>query len=61
MHDSARAIIQDRLRRGLECSTRCMLNDLGLLSLADAEQSVLDFPYFRQVFLAPPWEEIDRQ
>ena len=36
----------------------CMLNDLGLLSMAEAGQSVLDFPYFRQVFVAPAWEEI---
>ena len=35
-----------------------MLNDLGLLSMAEAGQSVVDFPYFRQVFVAPPWEEI---
>ena len=36
----------------------CMLNDLGLVSMAEAGQSVLDFPYCRQVFVAPPWEEI---
>ena len=36
----------------------CMLNELGLLSMTEAGQSVLDFPYFRQVFVAPPWEEI---
>src|SRR4030095_9873169 len=36
----------------------CMLNDLGLLSMAEAGQSILDYPYFRQVFVAPPWEEI---
>jgi predicted ATPase len=94
VHDSARAIIQDRLRRGLSArpdpaafatatlrmdieryrqaptdadlvffdraipDALCMLNDLGLLSMAEARQSVLDFPYFRQVFVAPPWEEI---
>jgi predicted ATPase len=94
VHDSARAIIQDRLRRGLSArpdpaefatatlrmdieryrqapteadlvffdraipDALCMLNDLGLLSMAEAEQSVLDFPYFRHVFVAPPWEEI---
>ncbi|HJZ72116.1 MAG TPA: AAA family ATPase [Vicinamibacterales bacterium] len=94
VHDSARAIIQDRLRRGLSArpdpaefatailrmdieryrqapteadlvffdraipDALCMLNDLGLLSMAEAEQSVLDFPYFRQVFVAPPWEAI---
>ena len=94
VHDSARAIIQDRLRRGLSArpdpaefatailrmdieryrqvpagadlvffdraipDALCMLNDLGLLSLADAGRSVLDFPYIRQVFVAPPWEEI---
>lgn len=94
VHDSARTVIQDRLRRGLSArpdpatfaaailrmdveryrqapteadlvffdraipDALCMLNDLGLLSMAEAEQSVLHFPYFRQVFLAPPWEEI---
>jgi len=94
VHDSARAIIQDRLRRGLSArpdpaefatvtlrmdieryrqapteadlvffdraipDALCMLNDLGLLSMAEAGQSVLDFPYFRQVFVAPAWEEI---
>ena len=94
VHDSARAIIQDRLRRGLsarphpaefatailrmdieryrEAPTEadlvffdraipdglCMLNDLGLLSMAEARQSVHDFPYSRRVFVAPPWEEI---
>ena len=94
VHDSARAIIQDRVRRGLSARPEppefaaailrmdieryrqapmeadfvffdraipdalWMLNDLGLLSMAEAEQSVLDFPYFRQVFVAPPWEEI---
>ena len=94
MPDSARAIIQDRLRRGLKArpdpaefaaailhmdreryrqapteadlvffdraipDALCMLNDLGLLSMAEAGQSVLNFPYCRQVFVAPPWEEI---
>jgi predicted ATPase len=94
VHDSARAIIQDRLRRGLTArpdpaefaaailrmdvdryrqapteaglvffdraipDALCMLTDLGLLSMAEAVQSVLKFPYFRQVFVAPPWEEI---
>jgi predicted ATPase len=94
VHDSARAIIQDRLRRGLSArpdpaefasailrmdieryrqapseadfvffdraipDALCMLNGLGLLSLADARQAVSDFPYFGQVFVAPPWEEI---
>jgi predicted ATPase len=36
----------------------CMLNDLGLLPLAEAERCIADFPYFRQVFVAPPWPEI---
>ena len=94
LHDSARAIIQDRLRHGLsarpdppefamailrmdiqqyrQASTEadlvffdraipdalCMLNDLGLLSMAEARQAVLEFPYFRQVFVASPWEAI---
>jgi len=94
VHDSARAIIQDRLRRGLSArpdpaafatatmrmdieryrqaptdadlvffdraipDALCMLNGLGLLSMAEARQSILHFPYFRQVFVAPPWEEI---
>jgi predicted ATPase len=94
MPDSARAIIQDRLRCGLSArpdpaefatailrmdierfqqapmeaslvffdraipDALCMLNDLGLLSMAQVGQSVLDFPYFRQVFVTPPWEEI---
>jgi predicted ATPase len=94
VHDSARAIIQDRLRRGLSArpdpaefatailrmdveryrqapteadlvffdraipDALCMLNDLGLLSIAEARQSIWDYPYFRQVFMAPPWEEI---
>jgi len=94
VHDCARAIIQDRLRRGLSArpdpaefakailrmdieryreaptdadlvffdraipDALCMLNNLGLLSMAEAEQYLLDFPYFRQVFVAPPWEEI---
>ena len=26
--------------------------------MADVGQSVLHFPYFGQVFVAPPWEEI---
>ena len=90
VHDSARAIIQDRLRRGLSArpdpakfaaailrmdveryrqapteadlvfldraipDALCMLNDLGLRSMAEAGQALLDFPFFRQVFLAPP-------
>src|SRR5262249_3786861 len=94
MDDSARAIIQDRLRRGLsarpdpaEFATTilhmdierhrqaptqadlwifdraippalCMLNYLCLQSVEEAGKSVLDFPYLRQVFVAPPWEEI---
>ena len=94
VHNSARAIIQDRLRRGLNArpdpakfaaailrmgvgryrqapteadlvffdraipDALCMLTDLGLLSIAEARQSILDYPYFRQVFVAPPWEEI---
>ncbi len=93
-HDSARAIIQDRLRCGLSArpdpaefatatlrmdieryrqaptqvslvffdraipDALCMLNDLGLLSIAEARQSLLSFPYFPRVFVAPPWEEI---
>jgi predicted ATPase len=92
--DSARALIQDRVRRGssarpapAEFATAilrldveqyrraptdgpvvffdraipdalCMLHDAGLLSLAEAGQRVLDFPYFREVFVAPPWDEI---
>jgi predicted ATPase len=92
--DSARAIIQDRVRRGssgrpapAEFATAilrldveqyrraptdvavvffdraipdalCMLHDAGLLSLAEAGQRVLDFPYSRHVFVAPPWEAI---
>jgi len=35
-----------------------MLNDLGLVSIEEARQSALNFPYFREVFVAPPWEEI---
>ena len=80
VHDSARAIIQDRLRRGLSArpdpakfaaailrmdveryrqapteadlvfldraipDALCMLNDLGLRSMAEAGQALLDFP-----------------
>jgi predicted ATPase len=94
VHDSARAIIQGRVRRGLSAQpdpaefatatlhmdieryrqapteadlvffdraipdALCMLNDLGLLSMAEAGQSLLDFPYSHEVFVAPPWEEI---
>jgi len=94
--DSARAIIRERVRRGLSArpapaefaaailrmdieryreaptgsivvffdraipDALCMLNDLGLLTLAEARRSVADFPYFRQVFVAPPWPEIYR-
>jgi predicted ATPase len=36
----------------------CMLNDVGLLSMAEAEQRVTHFPYCRQVFVAPPWQDI---
>jgi predicted ATPase len=93
-HDSARAIIQDRVSRGLSArpdpgqfartilrmdieryrhaptevdlvffdraipDALCMLNALGLLSMADAGQFVVDFPYFHYVFVAPPWEAI---
>jgi predicted ATPase len=92
--DSARAIIQDRVRRGSSArpdapefaaailrmdieryrqaptdvevvffdravpDALCMLNDLGLLSLAEAEQRAAEFPYWREVFVAPPWQEI---
>jgi predicted ATPase len=92
--DSARAIIQERVRCGLparpdpaEFATAilrmdieryrdapagveavffdraipdalCMLNDLGLLSLEEAGRSVADFPYWREVFVAPPWQQI---
>jgi predicted ATPase len=94
MHDSARAVIQDRLRRGLSArpdpaefatatlhmdieryrqaptdadlvffdraipDALCMPNNLGLLSMAEAGQSVSGFPYCRKVFVAPPWAEI---
>ncbi len=94
VHDSARAVIHDRVRRGLSArpdpatfaaailrmdveryrqaptaadlvffdraipDALGMLHDLGLLSVEEAGQSVSRFPYFRQVFLAPPWEEI---
>jgi len=94
VHESARAIIQNRLWRGLSArpdpaefaaailhmdiehyrraSTEaesvffdraipdalCMLHDLDRLSLAEAEEYVSDFPYFRQVFVPPPWEKI---
>jgi predicted ATPase len=89
VHNSGRAIIQDRLGRGLSArpdpadfatamlrmdieryrqvpteanpvffdraipGALCMLNDLGLLLMAKVGQSVLDFPYYRQVFVAP--------
>jgi predicted ATPase len=92
--DSARAIIQQRLRGGLTArpapaefaaailrmdieryreapsaaelvffdraipDALCMLNDLGLLSPSEVQQSLSDFPYFGQVFVAPPWQEI---
>jgi predicted ATPase len=36
----------------------CMLSDLGRLSLAEAGQAVTEYRYCRQVFLAPPWQEI---
>jgi predicted ATPase len=94
MHDSARAIIQERVRRGLSArpdpgqfarailrmdieryrhaptevdlvffdraipDALCMLDALGLLSLTEAREFVMDFPYFHHVFVAPPWEAI---
>jgi predicted ATPase len=94
VRDSARAIIQDRMQRGLSLrpdaaefaaailrmdieryrqapadaelvffdraipDALCMLNDLGLQSLAEAGQCLSDFPYNREVFVAPPWQEI---
>jgi predicted ATPase len=36
----------------------CFLHDLDLLSLAEAEEYLSDFPYFHQVFVPPPWEAI---
>jgi predicted ATPase len=94
VQDSARAIIQDRVRCGLSArpdpaefaaavlrmdiehyrhlstdaelvffdraipDALCMLDDVDLLSLAEAEEYVSGFPYFHQVFVPPPWEAI---
>ena len=92
--ETARAIIQDRMGRGLSprpspaefaneilrldleryrsVSTAadriffdrgipdalCMLDELGLLKPKDLERYLSHYPYYRRVFVAPPWEAI---
>ncbi|HEU5310820.1 MAG TPA: AAA family ATPase, partial [Candidatus Eisenbacteria bacterium] len=35
-----------------------MLDQLGLLSARERDRHLTEFPYYRQVFLLPPWEAI---